>query len=129
MNEILTKIIKGKVDILVIGGLPENASQVRFRFNRFLTYRRPHSSVIEMLNDPILGNYKPIGFLKDISETQAKELVDYVADTPGRIYSNGFIGDEFIFNKAWEALSDLVKSNIEKESKEVFTNIFLFVKC
>jgi len=69
MSEI--KIIEiGKATILAYL-LPQDASNVRFRFNRFLTFRRSNSSHVELFNDRL----ELIGLSTEITEEQARELV------------------------------------------------------
>ena len=74
---IKTKTIKtDKAEILVLGGLPEGANRFKF-FNDqrpYLSYFVGAKTFREYVVYP--GNWQPLGFLKDIAENVAKELVE-----------------------------------------------------
>lgn len=64
---------------LLLVELPEDATNVKLRFNRFLTYVKPFSKVVQKFDD----NIELIGKLTDITESQFAELVD-------RFYNGGY---------------------------------------
>lgn len=149
---ILQKLIKtAKAEILVIGGLPEDAIIGLIKHGG-MVYRVPVlvGEPLRYIVDLPPGKWQPLGFLDNIPEDVAKELVPVKA----RVFNGPTAYESFDkkidwFWKATESLHSLVGANcllknplghcpvttnedfinkwFEEEDK-VFTNPFLLVK-
>ena len=120
---ILTKIITTpKVQILVIGGLPEDASNPMIKLNALFWGEDQRTSFVRNMPN---GKWQPIGFLKDLSEDEAKKLVENITrqDNENR-YKNYLkkygLRDNWwsiSFNTAKESLLSLIESEVKLKNK------------
>lgn len=114
------QITTSKSTILVIGGLPEDAENIRI--DRYLRYFSDGDAWIHGGGLPP-GDWQPLGFLKDITEDVAKELVDsfcgaasdYNTERICIVYND--YGKGATFSTALESLHSLIKSNCKLKNK------------
>ena len=116
---ILTKIIStDKVEILVIGGLPEEAVNVKIvkgeNRNELFYWHNNATTFVRAIWDSVEdGNWQPVGFLKDISECEANRLMGNET-TCNNFYNGTFTG---IDTTAKESLLSLIESEVKLKNK------------
>lgn len=109
---IRTKILHGKVDILLIDGLPEDA-QIVTRPNRLIWYPYGNIYATESVKFPP-GNWQPVNWIDKVSEDEAKEFVEIFA----RVFNGSVAYKSYNKCNEWfwtakESLLSLVQSEIK----------------
>jgi hypothetical protein len=121
---ILTKIITTpKVQLLVIGGLPEDCVLAKHKYEKVhFRYKELDGSWVGY---DVPGNWQPVGFLKDLNEDDAEKLVQKVSrqDSEDK-YKNyrekyGVIDNwwSVSFDTAKESLLSLIESEVKLKNK------------
>ena len=106
------QIITSKSTILVIGGLPEDAENIRI--DRYLRYFSDGGAWIHEGDLPP-GDWQPLGFLKDITEDVAKGLVDKISRVD-YIFMNYTDENEWCWC-AIQSLNSLIEANCKLKNK------------
>lgn len=142
---ILSKTIStAKVQLLVIGGLPEDCVLAKHKYEKVhFRYKELDGS---WAGYDVPGNWQPVGFLKDLNEDDAKGMVEKIGHV-----STGDVFMRYTDENSWcwtakESLLSLIESEVklknpladsisapdidewQAEQSEVFTNPFILIK-
>ena len=105
-----TKLIKGKVDILLVDGLPKEARDFKYfndKENPYMSYKL--GVVVEREYAFPQGNWKFISTIENLSEIEADGLVesDYVVDKNGYCdYLRGWFDPRLTAVESFQSLLD-----------------------
>ena len=122
-----TKIIKGKVDILLVDGLPKEARDFKYfndKENPYMSYKL--GVVVEREYAFPQGNWKFISTIENLSEIEADGLVERQASDI-KIYLNYNKMRFKIGMKAIESFQSLLQANDENNEFNPKTTL-IFIK-